>query len=120
MTSRLSLAETREMVKNAFINFASTVLDDSYVLEPEHNTMFDTGPSNFSGFDGADWSQDTVDPVNSLWGSAQEDEWTALVNVDQSGPQDDMFVRPEKSQDDEKQQEGITSVQIPCSVCVLA
>lgn len=112
VTSRLSLAETREAVKNAFINFAPTGSDDSYVLEPEHNTMFDTGPSNFSGLEDVAWSQDAVNSVNSPWGAAQD--WAALVDIpDQIGPQDNMFGRLEKEQGDKKQQEGTACVQIP-------
>lgn len=110
MTSRLSLAETREAVKKAFISFASTGPDGSYVLDSEHNTVLDAGPSNISGFEGVDWSQGTINSVSSSWGAAQKDDWAAFVDFHQIGTQDDVFGRPEKEQDDVKGQEGISFV----------
>lgn len=116
MASKLSLPETKEAVKNAFINVAPTGLDDAYVPDSEHNVLLETGPSNFSGFEGATWSQDTVNPVNSRWDSAQEDDWATFGGIHQFGLQDDMFGRPEKEQGDKKQQEGIACTQVTDSL----
>lgn len=111
VASRLSLSESKEAVKSAFIHFAPTGLDDSYVPNFEHDAMFENGPSNLSGFDDAPWSQQAFNSVFSPWRSAQEDDPASLGDTHQIGLQDDMFGRLEKEQGDRKQQEGIVCVQ---------